>query len=328
MGFDTDLTTWSPSKVQALSKTSSLVQALQAQSLRNREGEPLCYVDPQCIMANYSHLDPQETTLHDVPDAITPLYYQDGYPTTPDGVPFWERLDNEPVPYYEYFKSFRDDTYIKSLQTDNGNNTKVGSFVSKSVGARLLTRVANRVCVDRQILKTVSELYHWRLRAEAYDTFNKGELEKLRSAEVQYMQNKHMAAAEYIFDKSLKWLEQNHEELNPNSALQWFQTAVELHRLSLGLPKDKPEQGEGEAHVDRRPWVQINQQYNQSGNGTTPQGNLTSGDGASSGTSEDRMQTILRTLNEAGVLDVSQLGNQNKEQGQDQDDSRDVIDVD
>ena len=323
------LTTWTPQKLKALEHTAAIVQKLQSQVSVNSEGEPFGYIDCSVVQSEYSAEDPHQIDLRDAPDALQPLFHQDGYPGTTGGLPFWERLENEPLEYYNIFKAYREDTYIKALteQAYEKSQALQKESEGRSVlnphsrrAARSLYSVADRMGVDRVTLRTLSQLYHWHLRAKAYDQFNERQLSIIKDAELQHMHNTHLTAARKIFDKCMDFLDNpdNLKELNPKTALEWFQTAVELERLSLGLPKDKPpEDGQG-GGSDRRPWVQINQQYNQNtlnqtgtgtGTGAGSQGGSPGGsDGdhqSTSGTGErGRVYEILRTLNEAQVIDV------------------------
>jgi len=305
------ITVWSSGKKRAQSLTARLVSHLQKQIAKNGEDEPVAYIDPitlqsddalqnltqQCIETR-----PEDHTPHDYPEAIVPLQYYDGYPASPDGTPFWERLDCEPHAYFQLFKAYREDTHLNQLKNKHTTN--------KHVSARSLKRVSDRTDTELSVVQTLVRLYHWHERSKAYDKYQKEQLDARRAAEIEYMQDTHRAAAQKIFDKAMKWLEDHAEELGPKTALEWLQTAIELERLSLGLPKDKPQSLADQEHSDRRPWVQVNQQYNveakSSGDGN---GN---GGGFSSGTREERITAILETLHQARAIDV---------------DPREVIDV-
>lgn len=304
------LTKWSSDKLSALGRTSFLIYNLQTQVGRTPAGEIVGYIDPNTIRERYYDLDPSDATPHDVPDAIVPLSYIDSYPATPEGVPFWERLDGEPTEYYDLFKSFREDTYYKALtahtQADGGSNWYPHSPMSMR-NARTLTRVSERTDTERKVLRTLAASYHWYSRAEAYDKFNTEQLKQRKEAEVQYMQNTHQAAAQRIFTRCMQFLEDHADELNPKTALEWLQTAVELERISLGLPKDKPDSEQVAEHYDRRPWVQINQQYNQPNQNGGQSGTQHSANG---GPSKSRAWEITEILHEAGVLD--KLNNPNE----------------
>jgi len=308
--MSTQLTTWTNTQLRALFRTALLCHNLQKQVLHTPDGSPLAYVDPPTIQENYYDLPPEEAHPNDVHDALLPLTHHDGYPSTPNGTPFWERLENEPQEYYDLFRIYRDDTYLKSLQTAQTQNQNPGRYpVHAPEGhrsRRTITAVADRTDTDRDVVKTLALLYHWYSRAAEYDKFNQKQLELRKQAEIAHMENTHRNAAQQIFNTAMEYFEEHKDELNPKTALELLQTAVELERLSLGMPKDKPQQDhETQIGGDRRPWVQINQQYNQNPNENTS-GSSNSEDSLSSGTREARITTILRTLQNSGAIDFGE----------------------
>jgi len=311
----TALTVWTNNKISALQHTADAIVALQKKVMHTPEGDPLAYVDPtpvQMMLATHPRNDiaTEDLVPSDIPEAIVPLTYFEGYALTHSGHPFWDRLEGECVEYFNLFKHYRDLQYQK-LNNYNNNTTSNGEQSS----LRTITKVAQHTGTDRRVIKTIAKMYHWKQRAEQYDKQRQRELEAQREADRQLMHNTHQQAARKLFDKAVTYFEENAEHLDAKTALNLLNTAVELERLSLGLPKDKPEnqdQGYSE-HTDRRPWVQINQQYNTpspSSNATNHTGTANgaganASDDFSSGTStrEQRISAILRTLHDSGAID-------------------------
>lgn len=305
-----DLTTWSPSKLKALTQASTIIQTLQHQLPTNPDSTPLAYIDPAVIQGKYSTIDPQETPLEDVDDAIVPLQYGDGYPATHFGTPFWECLENEPADYFDLFRQYRESSYIKYLQKRKPGDPMQPIKTNGLTGRRMLTTIASQTDTDRRVLRTISLMYHWPLRAQCYDLFMEQQLQVRRNAEIQYMQSEHQRVARHVFEKCETWLNENSELLNPKTALEWMQMSIELERLSLGLPKDKPSGSLEEERQDRRPWVNI---FAQQVNNPDPNANGNGTGGSSSGTQEEttiRLSEVLRilqdanALNEGSVIDV------------------------
>ena len=328
-----ELAEWTPVALRTFSLAAEKTQTLQEYTQRNKinaDGLPLHYIDAQYIIEEtptYSIdelLNNINTTV--VTDAIVPLNYGEGFPTTPEGLPVWERLEGEPFEHFQIFKHYRDSMHIaacydqRTNSNSNSNNnsnkqTRHDLDHPKSLrAARTLHETAIFCGTPRSAVKLLSKLYHWTMRAKAYDLYRASMVEKIRAAEVDSMHSVHLNAAREIFNKCLDWLDKNVDELNPKTALEWFQTAVQLERLSLGLSKDRP-QGELDAErVDRRPWVQINQLQQQNGQGTnqgTNQGGQQQGtqvllgmDDNTHDEREARLMNVLSTLQGAKVIDL------------------------
>jgi len=304
----TSLTTWTSGKLKALTQASTIIQTLQHQIPTTPDNAPLAYIDPAVIQGKYSTIDLEETTLDDVDDAIVPLQYSDGYPATEYGTPFWECLENEPTEYFDLFKKYRESSYIKHLQGRKAGDPIQPIKTNGLTGGRMLTHVSNQTDTDRQVLRTIALMYHWALRARCYDLFMEKQLQARRDAEIQYMQSEHHRAARQIFERCEKWLEKHADALNPKTALEWMQMSIELERLSLGLPKDKPPGSADEDRQDRRPWVNI---FAQQVNNPDPNANGNGTGGSSSGTQDaERVEEILgilrnaNALNEGSVIDA------------------------
>jgi hypothetical protein len=95
----TDLA-WSTTTLAAMKDLAQQVQELQndipqSNVSADQDSWPLAYIDPTLVATG------------DIMGATIPLTYLEGYPTV-DGVPFWERLENESSEYYKVFKEYRD----------------------------------------------------------------------------------------------------------------------------------------------------------------------------------------------------------------------------
>lgn len=254
--MSTDLTTWGKSKLQAMENAAEMVFELQRAAHTNAIGMPIYYVDASTILtaAPFKTLDDILTTPPD--DSTIPLTYGEGYPTTPDGLPFWERLDGEPTEYYHLFKTYRDMIYTQEMGTPSADITSPRSLTS----LRSIYEVSKRTGTERKTLKIIAKLYLWPLRAKAYDLYRRDQVNLMRERDIEVMSGKHKKAAETIFIQCFKYLKENAQELNPKTALEWFKAAIELERLSLGLLPDKPGSGDG---VGTTININQNSQHNQ-----------------------------------------------------------------
>lgn len=327
------LATWSKGQQKALLLSSNFMSKLKLEINRTSQGDPAGYLDPAAVISYYgthradrADLEEEEfydntplEIVHKETHCFLPLRYIDGYPSTPWGVPYWERLDGEPIEYFDLFRAYRESTYLGQLK---GNNPHTALKTARSIYA-----LAERSNIDRQTLLIVAVLYHWHDRARAYDKYNLWQLEQRKLAEQVYMENEHAAAARRIFKNSLNYLESNLDQLNPKTALEWFQAAVQLERLSLGMDPTKPPQSDDEVQrQDRRSWVQVNVNQGQGTNlngtpgndgvevlaGDETQGGGGNGDFATASsknkkqdTQLERLELILKTLQQAKAIDIT-----------------------
>lgn len=271
-------TGWTREQRVAYERIAEFASSLRAHIPQTSNGQPTGYLDTQRLIEYYStHLSNTgnesgmilyETDFDEVcarSDCFIPLTWQDGLGLTSLGTPFWERIEGESVEYYELFKAYREATHIKYLETAHSDakdpNVRYPLQHERSRrSARSVHTIADRADIERGVAVTISRLWFWHERARAHDIYQAEQLELLRHAQIQYMENVHSVAARKIFNISLDFLDKNKQDLNPKTALEWFQMAIELERLSLGLPKDKPAiEAEAESQrTDRRSWVQVN----------------------------------------------------------------------
>lgn len=359
---------WTPAKLVAMKASAEKVIALQDSLGRNSDGLPIAYIDPDIILSKHS-LTPLEALMQTPPlESLVPLSYLEGFATTPDSLPFWERLDGEPLEYHALFRAYRDMLYPRldprlPYATQLGSTTEYDEHNTEHEPAeepltileqaereaqsqsqsqsqrkpryeasydienprsikslRSLYIVAQRANVSRNVIKVISNMYHWAVRVKAFDIYRKAQIELHRSFEVERMEGTHAKAARVIFDRCMDYLEDNLEQLDPKTALSWLQTAVELERLSLGLSPDKPGSGTGTGTnagpVDMQgalnSFIQINQNTQ-----------IQAGIGASGenphGTKGQRIQEILGILSEAKVIDVSTEGGERSDNDDDND---------
>jgi len=269
---------WKPSEIQSMSKLAKRVTMLQADIPTRDSGLPLGYIDSIELVKLSSSDDPSL--------AIVPLSYMEGFPTV-DGTPFWERLDNEPLDDYRLFKTYR-------------------NMVAAN-GVRSIATIAQRAGTSTKAVEAIAKLWHWTLRARAYDLYKERERQAIRDYEIKQMENTHAKAADRIFEKCMNFLDKHHGELTPKSALDWLKLSVELKRLSLGLPKDKPEGAESGTHGTT---ININQHL------SSNQPSIQTKD-----EEKTRMMEILAVLKQTGAL-TDQIVDVESEVVEDGDDSR------
>jgi len=259
-----DITRWTSHELSAMSKLGARVRQLQEDVPTREDGLPLGYVD-SAVLATLTPSD-------DPSAAIVPISYLDGFPTV-NGVPIWERLENECFEHYELFKAYRD--------------------MYHSEDTRSIHEIARRKNVRVECVQALALLNHWAIRCSAYDKWVDTVRENTRQRMIRDLEGEHAKAARKIFNKCMDYIDRQFSNIPPKQVLEWFQTAVKLHRLSLGLSPDKPPtHGEGGEKIT--PTININQQFNSSG-----------GEMPSMNSSKEMMQ-ILSILKDSGVLDSEQ----------------------
>ena len=183
---------------------------------------PLAYIDPQVIV---EHLTEEELIQQEIDQATIAIDYLEGFPVV-NGLPFWERLDCEPLDYYKLFKIYR-----------NQKNTD---------STRSFEKLIEQTTTKIGYLYALSKIYHWQDRCKAFDLFNSFLIDKERSKAIKIMEGKHKKTAEKMWElceKYLTELEDKPDKLlnfKPAEFKSLLVEARKLERLSLGLSGDRP----------------------------------------------------------------------------------------
>jgi len=140
------VTKWKPSEIDSMLKLGKRVATLQEDIPCRDGGIPLGYVDSVELAKLSASDDPSL--------AIVPISFLEGFPTV-NGVPIWERLEGEPLDMYELFRCYL------HLPATNGR--------------RAFAAVASRAGIDVRAVTAIASLWHWTVRAAAYDQFKEME---------------------------------------------------------------------------------------------------------------------------------------------------------
>jgi len=221
---DSELLDWSPSKTALQHKLGELVQYFQRNVPVNLSGLPLAYIDPTVITPYLLDIKSADDLSDDIiKQATIPISYEEGYPAV-EGVPVWERLDGEPVPYYKLFKEYRELKYTQ--------------------GTRSIAKLMETTSLSGRQLTALSRVWHWAFRVKAYDLMKAQEREIKRLREIESLNNKHSQAAEEMLQQAMEYLRKHPEQLTPKTAIQLADLAIKVGRLALGLNADKPGSGQ------------------------------------------------------------------------------------
>lgn len=253
---------WTPAALASSLELAKRVQNLQADvptlPSDSNVAWPTAYIDPALVAKG------------EVLSAPVPLSYLEGYPTV-DGIPFWERLENEPIEYFKLFKAYRD---MKDKQT-----------------MRSVPELAKQVGRHANVIMRLGALYHWQLRTKAYDYFRNMEIQMYRIREIERVQNDHAATAKSLRGLAMSYLNDNAELMTPKNAIDLMKLAVELERLSVGMSPNKPDT---EVAAQRGPTINItNNTLN------TP---VDAGPAKSNAGNSDRVAQILTVLQKSGAM--------------------------
>jgi hypothetical protein len=219
-------------RLSVLKRLGGIISGLQKGIQLTLNNLPLAYIDPQTILEEIAS-DPANSNVTDETIALstTPIDYLDGVPIV-NGLPFWEKLDGEPLDYYRLFKTYRD--YPIKDQNRSFEKLEIDTNTPTSY------------------LYALSKIYHWRPRTASFDQYQLILIEKERTRQIKIMSNNHIEAADKIFKIGMDYLEGIKDagtisSFSPKEILGWQELAVKLKRLSLGLPADKPQEEKRES---------------------------------------------------------------------------------
>lgn len=312
---DNQLLVWDDSKTALIAKLGQLVQYFQVGIPENSNGIPACYIDPAVLTPALSDID----TPDDLSDTIlesskVEIIIEDGVPVV-DGIPFWERLDGEPIPYYNVFKQYRD---MKYLAPSGGRQT------------RSIARLSEDVDMIGKQLSALSKTYHWSKRCLAYDIYKENERNLMKENAIESLENKHAAMSNKLLDQAVNYLLDHPEQMSPKTAIELTKLAMEAGRLSVGLDPSKPGRGNSSGGGSN-PKINI---YNQNANvgegGSSVQASISEISDVQKKTQENsqdvsHLQSILHVLNASGAF--STASGQVEEDDRPRDASGNVVDA-
>jgi hypothetical protein len=291
---DSDMLQWEDGKTSMQVKLGELIQYFQVSIVNNSDGIPRCYIDPTVIMPYLLEVEqPDDLSDAVVEAARTPISFEDGFPTI-EGIPFWERLEGEAMPYYKLFKEYREMKYLAEVN-------KTGILT------RSIAKLAESTGMTGRQLNALSRIYHWQVRVKAYDSYKATERQLAKQQDINLLEEKHAKVSNQLLDQAVSYLLEHPEQLSPKVAIELASLAMRSGRLSLGLNPDKP--GSDSGGNGRATNINITNQANALGN--AGEGTTISDDGLSAverKTKENsakptHLQSILHVLNQSGAFD-------------------------
>lgn len=310
---DSQMLVWDQSKASLQTKLGELVQYFQVGINTNADGIPMSYIDPTQILPHLMEVDVPDDLGDDIVEAAkTPISFSDGFPTV-EGIPFWERLEGEPIPYYNLFKEYREMKYV-GMKTENGLLTRSIAKLAESSG------MAGRH------LNALARVYHWQIRVKAYDAYKSLERGLARQRDIELMENKHAKVSNQLLDQAVDYLLEHPEQMSPKVAIDLYKIAMGAGRLALGLNPDKPGSSLGSSGGGTHISI-TNQNANAEGGVSQTNMDLSAVEKKTLENSQDptHLQSILHVLNASGAFKTA-AGQDEPEKQYDEDGN--VIDTD
>ncbi|MFI3171094.1 MAG: hypothetical protein R3Y58_01795 [Eubacteriales bacterium] len=222
-------------------------------------------------------------------DCFKPFREIDGFPTV-DGTPVWERLDNEPLLYYNAFKLYREMRYAYYDTSD------------ALVVNRSLFVLAKAIRVPLKTLNHLAMLYQWSLRVEFYDMWMSAVQERRAGIKQKLALDRHAQLSKQLTNKAFSYLTKTIDKMSAKDALEMLKLGLQYERLSLGMFTDKPA-GAAQSQGAQAPMLSI---VNQTNNTTGPmQVNNTSKQQLDADLKKpENLLSILSVLQRSGSFDV------------------------
>ena len=209
------LVLWDETSVDKNKKLASFVEHFQFKLPKNAYGTPLKILDPTVMIDSVFAADSFDEIDDEVLDeAAYAIDTTLGYPCI-EGVPIWERLPNEKSEYHQYLT-----TYIN---------------LKEVFGTRTLMELAKQVGILPKYLSIIAKMYHWTIRAKAFDMWRDIESDMLKEQQRKRMEKSHHNASEKLLNMALTYLESHPNQLNPKIAVQMIDLAVKVGRQTAGL---------------------------------------------------------------------------------------------
>jgi hypothetical protein len=221
-----------------LSYRAQLIQRAQPRVPSTAEGLPVGFYRIDLLPLQQL---PEKEEVQSLKNAYTDLSFEYGYPTLPDGRPFWHKLDFEPSFAFGSFQTYLEAIHegpreLSKLSTDGellrimdqGQPLPQGSWTPKQLNA---------------FLYETSILYFWRPRAKAYDVYKEAAYRHLRLKRQMSVEDEHFTMAssllrelrEKVFSQPKFF-----DNMKPQTAADLLSKLVGIQRVSVGLPAAGP----------------------------------------------------------------------------------------
>lgn len=145
--------------------------------------------------------------------AVVPLTYNEGYPVTPAGIPFWSKLEFEPQSAY--------DAFIEYLELG---------------GAR---QISSLQAFDLDEVREFFHMFYWTFRVKAFDLYKVAHHQQQKLQRMLSTEDNHYIMAQQLVNRVYNYLQTtdlNEETITPDKAVAMLEKLVKVQRISVGLP--------------------------------------------------------------------------------------------
>lgn len=183
--------------------------------------------------------------------AFVPLEFEEGIPVFNNGLPFWCRMDYEPL---EAFQAFNEYLQMQRGRPGTDEDEDYGGVSASGVRgvAALAEKMYNGKAVE--MLPQLQEFYHlyyWGARSRAYDLYRVAQHRQSQELRAMETQDEHYVLARRIMHRLRNYFDEDElcwDLMTPAVATKLLAEVAKLERVSAGLPAAGPA---GEAQSDR-----------------------------------------------------------------------------
>lgn len=206
---------------------SRLIQKLSASVPSTFGGLPVGIYRAD-LLTNPSGTHAPSIEPEDYTAAFVELSFGEGFPTLPNGAPFWYKMDFEPAPAYSAFQ-----LYLEQIESGPRSMHHIAQVPE-------LKRLYNGHTF--QLVQEWSVLYYWRDRAKAHDIYKEAAFRQIRARRAMHTEDRHYEIADRLLEVATQYMATPKfvEEMTPKSALEALKLAASLQRVSVGLPAGGP----------------------------------------------------------------------------------------
>lgn len=218
--FVHEIASWNAAQIKLYRNLAILVQYFQME-LAQTDGTSIQALVNPLVLMQYSaaSADPDSVPNKALDSVLMPITYYDGCPTV-EGVPVWERLSGEALPYYEAFKVYRD--------------------MKKIAPSRSMAQVAEQLNIPLKNLVNLAKVWHWQIRVVPYDIQCAIDRQILREQQARRVDQMMSKGAQQMFEVAVDYLNTHTEQMNPKTAIDLLKAAAPLMRVAAGLPANAP----------------------------------------------------------------------------------------
>lgn len=216
---------WSSAKLKMYKNLSCLVQNFQVDyANQGSSSSPRGLILPPELIPYSEKADTDLVPDEVIRSAQKDIVYYDDVPCI-DGVPIYDRLSGEPVPFFSLFKAYRE--------------------LKERVGTRSMVKLHEETGVPMDVIQVINRVWHWQVRVQPYDR----QIQLNRSWERQRQARAFDATLTKrgadLIEMAMCYLEQHEMQLDPKVAVDLIKTLVPITRVASGMQADKPADAEG-----------------------------------------------------------------------------------